>query len=260
MKSYNFGELTRKIYSFTFDHFCNSYLEYAKSSINEKSTKMTLLYVIDALLKLLHPIIPFLTEELFVMVKPFFSNSTQKNIKSIMLTHEFYPKIIELNFNKKHNDLFVIHTSVIKMIRSVKADYKLAKNQKINIIFKSKENDIVNYIKNTQQSIKKLGGVENILFDAENIKDNDKKYLTKENENFTIHFEVDTRYDIQKRIGMIKKRVMSNSVKINKFTVYLNKKIVSPKKVQKFTKIIDDLGQTNINLNTNLLFLENLLA
>jgi valyl-tRNA synthetase len=66
---FEFGEVSRTLYHFIWEDFANWYVEFAKVSLNDenqrKTTQYVLLTVLKAVLKLMHPFIPFVTEKLF---------------------------------------------------------------------------------------------------------------------------------------------------------------------------------------------------
>lgn len=64
LESYEFGSTAKTLYDFFWHDFCDAYIEEAKNK-NDAETKQTLLYVLSASLKLLHPFIPFITEEIY---------------------------------------------------------------------------------------------------------------------------------------------------------------------------------------------------
>jgi valyl-tRNA synthetase len=74
--SYRFDLLAQCLYEFAWNQFCDWFVELAKPALNGDdqaaagSTRHTLLYVLDALLRLLHPLTPFITEELWQSVAP----------------------------------------------------------------------------------------------------------------------------------------------------------------------------------------------
>ena len=74
--SYRFDLLAQTLYEFAWNEFCDWFLELAKPALNgddaaaAASTRHTLLYVLEALLRLLHPLTPFVTEELWQQVAP----------------------------------------------------------------------------------------------------------------------------------------------------------------------------------------------
>ncbi len=74
--SYRFDLLAHTLYEFAWNQFCDWFVELAKPALHgddaeaADSTRHTLLYVLDALLRLLHPLVPFVTEELWQAVAP----------------------------------------------------------------------------------------------------------------------------------------------------------------------------------------------
>lgn len=66
---YDFGEVSREIYNFTWDYFASNYVEYSKLNLEiqerKEATEATLYYTIKVILKLLHPFMPFATERLY---------------------------------------------------------------------------------------------------------------------------------------------------------------------------------------------------
>ena len=74
--TYRFDLLSQALYEFAWNTFCDWFVELAKPALNgddktaADSTRHTLLYVLESLLRLLHPLIPFVTEELWRQVAP----------------------------------------------------------------------------------------------------------------------------------------------------------------------------------------------
>jgi valyl-tRNA synthetase len=74
--SYRFDLLSQALYEFAWNDFCDWFVELAKPALNGSdavaadSTRHTLLYVLERLLSLLHPLVPFVTEELWLQVAP----------------------------------------------------------------------------------------------------------------------------------------------------------------------------------------------
>ena len=71
-EKYEFGEASRTLYTFIWDEFASWYVEFAKISLQHKewrtNTQATLLYVLRAVLKMMHPLIPFVTEKLYLEI------------------------------------------------------------------------------------------------------------------------------------------------------------------------------------------------
>lgn len=68
MESYEFNNAGGELYNFIWSDFCDSYIEMSKFSLDSVSTKSTLCYVISAILKMLHPFMPYVTDEIYSML------------------------------------------------------------------------------------------------------------------------------------------------------------------------------------------------
>ena len=65
LESFRFGQASQKLYRFFWHDFCDLYIEKSKFQKDKKNTQKVLLYVLSTSLKLLHPFIPFITEEIY---------------------------------------------------------------------------------------------------------------------------------------------------------------------------------------------------
>ena len=72
LDEYRYGEVTRTLYDFAWNDFCSFYVEMAKPKLQDPATRVNaqrvLAHTLDTLLRLLHPIIPFITEEIWQML------------------------------------------------------------------------------------------------------------------------------------------------------------------------------------------------
>lgn len=82
MEKYEFNLAGTLIYDFIWNDFCSNYIEAAKFNIDSKVTKSVLYWVLTGILEMLHPFMPFVTEEIYSKL-PFKPN---ENIESIMMS------------------------------------------------------------------------------------------------------------------------------------------------------------------------------
>ncbi|MDO9629107.1 MAG: class I tRNA ligase family protein, partial [Acholeplasmataceae bacterium] len=121
---FEFGEASRSLYTFIWDEFAAWYVEFAKISLQNKewrtNTQATLLYVLRAVLKMMHPFIPFVTEKLFLEI----SNEESIMISSWPKTElECTPAV--LYFNE------VIDT--ITQVRNLRSENNVAPSKALDI-------------------------------------------------------------------------------------------------------------------------------
>ena len=122
MDKYEFNLAGSEIYDFTWNSFCDSYIEMAKYSIDKESTQSTLCFVLTGILQMLHPYMPFVTEEIYSMLPV-------KEEESIMITT--YPKYTKKYVFEDEERIVEDEIEFIKQFRNVKAENKITKDMKV---------------------------------------------------------------------------------------------------------------------------------
>ncbi|EKD72737.1 MAG: hypothetical protein ACD_45C00602G0010 [uncultured bacterium] len=137
LASYRFDLLAHTLYEFTWNEFCDWYLELSKpiltspeSTVEELcGTQHTLLTVLENLLRLLHPIMPFITEEIWQRIAPL----VEIHAKTIML--QPYP---QLNAKLKNADVeaeIEWLKNLIVAIRTIRSEMNIAPSKPLTVLF-----------------------------------------------------------------------------------------------------------------------------
>ena len=128
MEKYEFNNAGAVLYGFIWDDFCDSYIEMSKFSLDKVSTKSTLCYTISAILRMIHPFMPYVTDEIYDMLPI-------KESESIVISN--YPTINkEFSFDKEEKDINEA-IGFIKAFRNVKQENNLPKDIKVVLNFEN---------------------------------------------------------------------------------------------------------------------------
>ena len=147
MDRYEFQNVGSELYDFIWTDFCDGYIEFSKYNSDNIGTKSTLLYVLTGILKLLHPFMPFVTEEIYQMLPI-------KDADSIMISS--YPKYDKKLDFKDTIDLMDSVREFITRVRTFKKDNNISKYSKYTFRCSSGsevENMICNILKLTKEDI-----------------------------------------------------------------------------------------------------------
>ncbi len=122
MEKYEFNLASAELYDFTWSSFCDNYIEMAKYSIDNIETKSTLCVILTGILKMLHPFMPFVTEEIY-------SKLPIKETESIMIST--YPKYDKKFVFETEEEIVDDEIDFIKEFRNVKAKNNITKDMKV---------------------------------------------------------------------------------------------------------------------------------
>ena len=126
MEDFQFGEAQRQIHDFLWGEFCDWYIEIAKIRLQSAqgivSPIPVLVYVMETSLRLLHPFMPFLTEELWQNLKKRLPSGWQDR-ESIMIAP--YPEASETATDPEAERVMASIIEIIRSIRNARAEYKV---------------------------------------------------------------------------------------------------------------------------------------
>lgn len=158
LDKYEIGMAAEKIYDFIWDEYCDWYIEMVKSRLygEDKESKETaekvLLFVLKDILKLLHPLMPFITEEIW-------QHLPDNNNPLILSDWPVYKE--EFNFPKSEEVIEFIKSG-IKGIRNARAEMNIVPSRKSKQIFVTKDENIKNIINNGKRYFLNLASSDEI--------------------------------------------------------------------------------------------------
>ena len=201
LDGYFFGESARLMYDFVWSELCDWYLELAKPALRgdegterRKSTQAVLLIVFENVLKLLHPYIPFVTEELWHAF--IFGDD--------LIEHKSWPKPYICDIDEKViDDMKSVH-DITRAIRNLRAEARIAPSQTIHhVIFTVRDNAKMSLIKECLDQVRLLAKVDSITFidSADNKPD---RSLATVLDEVQIFLPVGDLLDIEKEIQRLK--------------------------------------------------------
>ena len=201
MDRYEFNLFGLETYNFIYDDFCSNYIEFAKFNLDKNSTKSTLLFVLTGILKMLHPFMPFVTEEIYSMLPV-------KESESIMISS--YPIYEEKYIFEKEYELTEKSISFIRKFRNVCTENTIPKTAPVMINNSSDYNLIIKVLRLQDRLINEKENINS--YDVNEYNYSMSIFYQKEENLELIKKEMDTlRSNIERR-----EKLLSNPGYVNK--------------------------------------------
>ena len=163
MEKYELDAAAKLTYEFFRGDFCDWYVEIAKTRVygQEGSDKVVaqwvLRHVLDKGLKMMHPFMPFITEEIW--------QKLQTGEETIMLSD--FPKEEKEFVNIEAEKEFDYLKEIISAIRNIRGEANVSPSKKIEVIFKTSDENARNILQNNAKILDKLANVEKYEFNVE---------------------------------------------------------------------------------------------
>ena len=161
MDKYQFNNASSVIYDFVWTQFCDSYIEMAKYSLDDDATKSTLCYILTNILKLLHPFMPYVTEEIYQMLPI-------KEEESIMISN--YPKYSKKYIFELEEEVVDDEIEFIRSFRNVKAENNITKDMKVMFDTTDDNNLIVKMLKLDENLVNEPLGIKSYKVFSKRVK------------------------------------------------------------------------------------------
>lgn len=163
LETYRFDQAASIAYEFTWNQFCDWYLELTKpvlfngTEAQLRGTRHTLVTVLEQLLRLLHPLLPFITEEIWQRVAPL----AGINGETIML--QAYPQVQPQRFATASDDMEWLK-QVIVAVRNIRGEMNLSPSKPLPALFKNADATAQARLEQNQSFLSALAKLESVTF------------------------------------------------------------------------------------------------
>lgn len=154
LNDFRFSDAANTVYQFVWGTFCDWYIElskpifYGQNTQEIAETRATAAWVLDRILLILHPFMPFITTELW-------NNLAQRNVK---LIHAAWPEVKKVEADTNEMDWAI---DLISTVRSMRAEMNLPAGAKLTIYLKDMNDNSKAYAENTKTLVCSLARLEN---------------------------------------------------------------------------------------------------
>lgn len=153
--SFRIDEALKKIYSLIWDDFCDWYIELIKSDeqgANIPEDRLSRGFnIFEQLMKLLHPFMPFLTEEIWQHIR-------DRETEEAMIVAQ-WPEFDEAAVSESDLSLFSTIQRMVSAVRNIRAEFKLSPNDEIDLMISAKDEEIAESLGDNEWIFRKLQSV-----------------------------------------------------------------------------------------------------
>ena len=205
LNKYEIGLAAGKIYDFVWSDFCDWYIEMEKPLLYGDNEKLKihalsmLSYVLETVLKLLHPFVPFVTEEIFRILHP---------DKALIV--EEWPKYNKRLTYYAEAKAFEGVMNLIKAVRNIRAEMNVAPSKRVTLLIK--DNEHRPFFEKTAMFIEKLAGASHVEFVKE--KPTDVKVSTAVSDSVEVYIPLGELVDTEKEIARLTKELENTEKEI----------------------------------------------
>ena len=250
MDNFEIGIAVQLVYDFIWNDICDWYIEMIKPRLYDKENKSyktaiwTLNHVLISAAKMLHPFMPFVTEEVYLNLK------SQK--ESIMLA--LWPKA-EYEFAEEEKAIDIIN-DMIRQIRNARANMNITGAKKTSAQIVLEKGKFEEVFKEAEEYFKKLAYIENIEY-LDSIDDANTKYVALHDEKINVFLNMSDAIDLDAEIAKLEKEKQSATSELKRaqgmlknenFVKKAPEKLIQAEK-EKVEKYTDLLEKIELRLN-----------
>ena len=173
IEQYRFDIASQALYEFIWNEYCDWYLELSKpvlwddnaSAALKKGTRRTLIHVLETTLRLLHPFMPFITEEIWQRVAPLTGKITEGTEATVML--QPYPELNEGDIDARAETDIEWVKGVIEGVRNIRGEMNISPAKAIPVLIKNGNTEDQRRLEENRQFLITLAKLETIVWLAE---------------------------------------------------------------------------------------------
>ncbi len=247
-KNYRFDLVTQAIFEFTWREFCDWYLELAKPILNsdqfspalKQGTKKTLITVLEAILRIIHPFMPFITEEIWQAV------ASKMQIKAPTIMLQPYPEFDAAKMDTSATAEVEWIKKMVLAIRNIRGEMNIAPGKMLPLLLsKGTEKDRIN-IEQHKKYLMTLAKLESINWlDKETIPPAASTLV----DTLELNIVIGDLFDVKAESARINKEIN----KINEETARIEVKLNNPNYTQKAPPNVVEKDRLKFEENKNLL-------
>ena len=243
LKEYKLGESAKLLYEFTWNDFCDWYVEFAKQRFNNKETnnrqisEKVLIKVLNDILVMIHPFMPHITEELWHVLQL----KSDKELLSLQKWPTQENKFVDNKLDNSFQQLF----EIIRLIRNLRAELGLKPSEKVPVYLISDNDELIDFLKILVDDIQTLTKSSEVFIFKPNAVD--KKEFAKSFSGIISDLEVYLPFQDFVNIDALKERLTKDLKKVNIELENLNKRLSNNNFVDKAPKDIVDECRFKLN-------------
>jgi valyl-tRNA synthetase len=228
LEDYRFNDAASSIYQFVWHEFCDWYIEMSKAEINDPKSKegvmWCLLHTLETSLRLLHPFMPYVTEEIWQKVHQLSADSSQLKAKKSIVVAE-YPKSLPKDEQAEKEMFYVMEA--ITGIRTIRGELNISPSSEIKVSIKTFSDKITDILKGNMHYIQKLARTSDIELGGAVIKPADSGACVKD--SMEVYVPLKGLLNIDVEID----RLIKEMKKVEESMSFIGKKLSSEDFLQK---------------------------
>lgn len=253
LSNYNFSAMASTIYTFTWDKFCSIYLETTKYQKDDIKKQFVLNYVLNHIIRLVHPIMPFVTEEIWYQLS-FYQDIKYTSIVDSAGKQQIYP------VKTTDDELVDKYMKLVRHVRSIKSVFGIPLNRENketktkekfihgNIVLNNIKSELLCFIENNKTYLVNDTNIKGTRLE----KEKDRKYYEVKNDDMVILYEVDEHFKFDNKIKVIENKIKNIDKKIKMTQTKLDKTQSENKKKKlgvDMSKLFTEISQMKTELD-----------